>query len=193
MIQISHATRQLVIRYEPRFAALFPHGRLIDFEGERMIVVPHGIDETKLLRNLDWPVPSPIEEHYDFPSVDGKRPFTKQVLTCVLMTMNRNCFVLNDMGTGKTKSAIWAFDFLRRAGKARRMLVVAPLSTVRFTWEREIFNTLPNLSVAVLTGTADRRRKLLAEKHDVYIINHDGVKVIFPELKLRHDIDIICF
>ena len=47
------------------------------------------------------------------------------------------------MGTGKTKSAIWAFDFLKSVGRAKRMLVVAPLSTLRFTWEREIFNTIP--------------------------------------------------
>ena len=172
---------------------MFPHGKRLDYDGLDVLVVPHGIDETRLLRNLNWPVPSPIEEHYDFPSADGKRPFTKQVLTCVLMTMHFRAFVLNDMGTGKTKACIWSFDFLRRIGMAKRMLVVCPLSTVRFTWEREFFNTIPNLKVAVLTGTAEKRRKLLAEKADVYIINHDGVGVIYRELKLRSDIDVICF
>jgi SNF2 family DNA or RNA helicase len=97
------------------------------------------------------------------------------------------------MGTGKTKSAIWAFDHLQSIGRVKRMLVVAPLSTLDFTWAREIFLTLPNKSVVVLTGTAERRRKLLAQKHDIYIINHDGIKVLFRELLLRNDIDCICF
>ena len=47
--------------------------------------------------------------------------------------------------------------------------------------------------MAVLTGTAERRRKLLAEKHDIYIVNHDGLKVLFKELMLAPDIDVICF
>ena len=34
-----------------------------------------------MLRNLGLPVPSPITEHYAFPSADGKRPFAKQMLT----------------------------------------------------------------------------------------------------------------
>ena len=73
------------------------------------------------------------------------------------------------------------------------MLVVAPLSTLDFTWAREIFDTLPHQKVVVLTGTADRRKKLLAEKADIYIVNHDGVKVILKELLQRQDIDVICF
>src|SRR4029077_16745828 len=92
-----------------------------------------------------------------------------------------------------TKSCLWAFHWLKHTGKAKRMLVVAPLSTLSFTWEREIMATLPGLSVAVLTGTAKRRHKLLAEHHDIYLINHDGVEVVSKALKLRSDIDVICF
>jgi len=184
----------LAVSYEPKLAALFPHGKRISYEGEELIAVPHGVDETKVLRSLGHTdLRSPIEEHYEFPSADGKRPFQKQILTSAHMVMNPHCFVLNGMGTGKTKSAIWSFDYLRRANKAKRMLVVAPLSTLKFTWQREIFNTIPSLSTVVLTGTAEKRRKLLAEKFDVYIINHDGLAVIFNELMLRHDIDVICF
>jgi SNF2 family DNA or RNA helicase len=73
------------------------------------------------------------------------------------------------------------------------MLVVAPLSTLVFTWEREILGTFPMKKVVVLTGTAERRKKFLAEKADIYIVNHDGVKVVFRELMLRSDIDVICF
>jgi SNF2 family DNA or RNA helicase len=194
MLHISHLTRSIAAPFSDKLGALFPHGQRIEFEGEQLIVIPHGLDETRLLRNLGHAeLPSPIEEHYDFPSADGLRPFKKQLLTSAAMTMNRRFFVLNSMGTGKTKACIWAFHFLQSVGKARRMLIVCPLSTVRFTWEREIFNTLPDLTVRVLTGTAARRRKLLAEDADIFIINHDGVGVIYNELKQRRDIDVVCF
>ena len=193
MIHISHQMRSVVVGFDPAIAALFPHGKRISYEGQDLIALPHGIDETKLLRHLDMPVPAPIVEHYPFPSADGKRPFAKQVLTAASMVMHEASYVLNGMGTGKTKACIWAFDYLKSVGRVKSMLVVAPLSTLDFTWAREFFYTLPHLKVVVLTGSADRRKKLLAQKADVYVINHDGVKVIFKELKLRHDIDVICF
>jgi SNF2 family DNA or RNA helicase len=146
-----------------------------------------------MLRNLDIHVPAPITEHYNFPSADNKRPFDKQVLTAASMVMNPRSYVLNSMGTGKTKACIWAFDYLRSIGRAQRMLVVAPLSTLNFTWAREIFQTFPMSRVKVLTGTRERRLKLLAEDADIYIINHDGTKVVFDELMKRRDIDVICF
>src|SRR6187431_104054 len=193
MIQISYPTKSVVLPFRADLGQLFPHGVRFNWQGEDLIALPHGIDETRLLRNLEFPVPAPIAEHYLFPSADGKRPFDKQVQTAVSMTMNSNSYVLNVMGTGKTKACIWAFDYLQSVGRAKRMLVVAPLSTLDFTWAREIFLTLPNKSVTVLSGDAKRRKKRLAEKHDIYIINHDGLKVLYKELMLRPDIDVICF
>jgi SNF2 family DNA or RNA helicase len=172
---------------------LFPHSKRFVWEKQDMLVVPHGIDETIMLRNLEIEVPAPITEHYSFPSADHKKPFDKQVLTAASMVMNPRSYVLNSMGTGKTKSCIWAFDYLRSIGRAQRMLVVAPLSTLSFTWEREIFQTFPQARVRVLSGLKERRLKLLAEDADIYIVNHDGVKVIFNELMARRDIDVICF
>jgi len=158
-----------------------------------VIILPHGMDETRLLRNLSLNVPAPIVEHYDFPSADGKRPFDKQVLTAASMTMNPYSYVLNDMGTGKTKACIWSFDWLRKEGLANRMLVTAPLSTLHFTWEREIFQTFPRMKVKVLTGSRERRKRLLEEDADIFIVNHDGLKVIHNEIIRRRDIDVICF
>src|SRR5262245_54892100 len=192
-IHISHQTRSLVVPYSAAITSFFPHAVKFKWDGADYLALPHGIDETRILRNLDITVPAPIVEHYGFPSADGRKPFGKQILTAALMTMHARCYGLNDMGTGKTKAAIWAHDYLQTNGYARRMLVVAPLSTLAFTWQREIFATLPHKKVNVLTGTAEKRKKLLAEHCDIYIINHDGVKVIEKELLQRLDIDVICF
>src|ERR1039457_6202143 len=99
------------------------------------------------------------------------------------MTASPRCYVLNDMGTGKTRSALWAWDYLNENKYAKKMLVVAPLSTLRFVWGREIFATLPGKKVAFLHGSREQRIKLLDDRSiDIYVINHDGVKVVFQEL-----------
>lgn len=193
MIHLSHLTRSIVVPFEVRLGTLFPHAQRFMWNNGEHMMIPHGIDETIMLRNLDMPIPSPMAEHYEFPSSDGKKAFDKQVVTCDMMVMHGRSYVLNDMGVGKTRSAIWAFDYLRRVGRARRMLVVAPLSTLTFTWQKEFMLTLPMVKTVVLTGSAAKRRKLLAEPYDVYIINHDGMKVLEAELAGRTDIDVICF
>jgi SNF2 family DNA or RNA helicase len=125
---------------------------------------------------------------YDF---CGGTPFDIQLRTVEMLTENPRAYVLSSMGTGKTKCACWAFDYLKRTGAAKRMLVVAPLSTLRFTWLREIFQTTPHLKSVVLHGSLDRRRLLLAEPADIYIINHDGLALLEKEIIERKDIDVL--
>src|SRR5262245_52527500 len=142
------------------------------------------------LRQLGMlPHPHINDSGYDWA---GGTPFHVQEKTVELMTENPRCFVLNSQGTGKTKAALWSFDYLQRLHIVKRMLVVAPLSTLRFTWVREIFTTIPRLSYAVLHGTPEKRRKLLAQPVDVYIINHDGLKLMEQEIIAREDIDVLC-
>ena len=95
------------------------------------------------------------------------------------------------MGTGKTNSALWAFDYLKRTKSVNKMLVVCPLSTMERTWADSVFQTFPHLDAVVLHGTRDRRRKLLAQDADVYIINIDGLATISDALGKRSDIDLV--
>jgi SNF2 family DNA or RNA helicase len=95
------------------------------------------------------------------------------------------------MGTGKTKAALWAFDYLRSNGVCGKMLVSAPLSTLTFTWAKEIFATVPHIKYAVLHGSKAKRLELLDTDVDIYIINHDGHRVILNELMARKDINLL--
>lgn len=136
------------------------------------------------------PHPPITESGYDW---CGGNPFHVQVKTVELLTENPRCFVLNSQGTGKTKAAIWSFDYLQRVKAVKRMLVVAPLSTLRFTWAREIFNTAPRLKYAVLHAPSKAKRlKLLAQPVDIYITNHDGLRLMWQEIIARTDIDVLC-
>jgi SNF2 family DNA or RNA helicase len=87
---------------------------------------------------------------------------------------------------------LWAWDYLHGKGCAQKLLVVAPLSTLNFTWGRECFATLPHRKVAVLHGTKAKRLERLANKDvDIYIINHDGLNIILEALGSRPDIDTL--
>lgn len=171
---------------------LFPNGKKHRFMELDYLLVPHGETEVFLLRKLGFDVAAPILTQYDFPMKPGEKPFEVQKKTCALLTMAQRAYVLNGMGTGKTKCAIWSFLYLKRQQRAKKMLVVAPLSTLTFTWIKEIFDVDATIKVVVLHGDKKTRLKKLAEDADIYIINHDGVGVIAKELSLRLDIDTLC-
>ena len=161
-------------------------------------VIPHRIDETIVLGNLGFDVPSPILYDYDFPG--PFTPFAHQRETSNFFTKNPRAFCLNDIGTGKTLSAYWAADYLMLCRKLRRVLVVSPLSTLDRVHGDALVRNFPHRDFAILHGTAAKRQRLFEHDFDFYIINHDGVATITETYKkdgklhtrlLRDDIDLI--
>ena len=148
--------------------------------GQDLIAVPHTVEVSRLCRNLGYIVPAPIAHWYEWHTTPP--PFRVQKITAALMTMNSRAYVLNEMGTGKTRSAMYAIDYLLREGVIKNVLIVAPLSTLSPVWDREVFEFFGHLSATVLHGTRSKRIKATREKHQVYIINHDGISTVLPEL-----------
>lgn len=174
-VQVSVKHKLLGVPSSTSIDNLFPDARRMD----GYVLIPHMPVETDMLRKFGYDVPSPILTHYDWPHPPGEPPFDAQMKTAALLTMHKRAYVLNSMGTGKTRAALWAWDYLQRLGLANKLLVVAPLSTLKFTWAREIFATLPNRKYAVLYGTRAKRLDLLTTTDvDIFIINHDGVGII---------------
>lgn len=193
MIHISKDGSIIGVPYRPDLNTLFPGAKILSSTGYNHILLPNLNDTVRLLRNMGLPdVPAPVLSRYSFPHQPGKPPFDVQKKTVALLTMNQRSYVLNSMGTGKTACAIWAFDYLLCNKLANKMLIVAPLSTLDFVWRAEVFSVCPHLRVAVLHGSKEKRLKLLAEDHDIYIINHDGVSVILKDLMAKTDIDMMC-
>ena len=175
-----------------RVTAVIPTARAVQVKGQTLVAVPHRMEEVRVLRNMGFDAPAPMGYYYDWPGM--YQPFIHQRVTSEFLTMNPKSFCLNGMGSGKTMSVLWAFDYLKKMGEVNRMLVISPLSTLERTWGDEIFKHFPELSFAVLHGTRSTRHKLLANDFDVYVINHDGIKSkeTIDLLKAREGLDVVC-
>lgn len=185
----NHKSLVLNLTNPERVTNVIPTVKPFTFKGQQLYAVPHHVEEVKVLRNLGIEAPSPIKYHYHWPrGRTDLTPFEAQVETAAFVTLHRRGFILNDMGMGKTLSYLWAWDYLRSVGLSQKLLVSAPLSTLQRAWADEVFRNFPHLTCAVLHGTAARRRKLLAQDVDIYIINHDGLEVVVDELAKRPDI-----
>lgn len=189
LVKKKHRALILRLRDPDKVTSVIPKSKLIYHKGIPLTVVRHGIDEVRLLRNLGIDPPHPVDYYYDWPG--RYTPLHAQRETVRFLTSHSRAYCLNDLGTGKTLSTLWAFDALRQFGHAKRALVIAPLSTLERTWGDEIFRHFPHLSFSVLHGTRAQRQAALQRQADVYIINHDGIKVLLDDLCKRTDLDTV--
>lgn len=179
----------LTLREPEKLLSKLPTAKAVEHKGQTLVAVPHRPDETKFLRNCGLDVPSPILTQYQW---SGRRtPFHAQRETAALLAVEPRAFVLNSLGTGKSCSALWAYDYLRKRRVVKKALIVAPLSTLERAWGDEIFTHFPHLSFKVLHGTRQRRLDLLEEEADIYIVNFDGLKILQDALADRPDIDLV--
>jgi SNF2 family DNA or RNA helicase len=188
---VSKAHKQLLVPYTDAIKALWPDVKTLPINGSTYAMISHEPREQVRLRAAGLEVPAPILYQYDW---ENGTPFEVQKQTAAGITSHQRFYCLNDMGTGKTRSALWSWRYLNRIGVASKLLVVAPLSTLKFTWLKEIHSALPEVKAVVLhAATPQARRKLLAKNPDadIYIINHDGLKVIANELHVREDINFL--
>ena len=179
----------LKLRNPSKVTTVVPTAKLVNHNGQTLVAVPHRPDEVRVLRNLGFNPPDPLEYYYKFP---GRfKPFKAQIETANFLSMHDRAFCLNSMGLGKTVTSLWAFDYMRDAKMVNKALIICPLSTMERTWADEVFRTFPHLNATVLYGTRERRNKLLNQDSDLYIINTDGIKTILDALAKRPDINLI--
>jgi len=163
-----------------------PTAKPLSVRGQELVVCPHKLTEVWALRKLGINAPSPIMHYYNW---KGKfKPYEHQKNTADFLTIHKRCLVLNEIGTGKTQSALWASDYLMELGLVKKCLILSPLSTLERVWSDAIFMSFIDRRATVLYGSAERRRKLLKIPSDYYIINHDGFQVVMDDL---NDFDLV--
>ena len=172
-----------------RVLQAIPTARPLDVHGVPVVVTPHRLDEVRVLRNLGIKAPSPILHYYDWPG--RYTPYEHQRQTAAFLTLHQRGLVLNEIGTGKTQSALWAADYLIKTRQVQKVLIMSPLSTLERVWGDGIFTGLIHRKFVVLHGTAERRLKLLKQDVDFYIINHDGFPIIKDECHGMFDLVIL--
>jgi len=84
-----------------------------------------------------------------------------------------------DPGLGKTSISLASVKILKDKKIVKGALVVAPLRPAKNTWPEEVkkWAQFKDLSLAVLHGKDKDKR--LAENHDVYVINPEGLDWLF--------------
>jgi len=166
-----------------------PHARKFDHNGDSLLAMPYGVDESLVLRNLGFSVPAPILAYYDWP---GRfQPMDHQKETAAFLTSHKRALCLNAPGTGKSVSSLWAADFLLSEGVAKKVLIVAPLSTVTVVWGRELKHHFPHRNFVVCVGSKEKRHRLLEQPGVQYVvINHDGFTTMQHALD---DFDVVIY
>jgi SNF2 family DNA or RNA helicase len=166
-----------------QITALIPKSRVLERNGElARVLVNWGPDEAKLLRNLRIKnVPHPITGRYKWAGV--YTPFAHQRVTAGFLATHQRCLVLSEAGTGKTAAAAWAADYLMQQGEVKRVLIVCPVSIMDTAWRADLFRTVMHRTVAIASGSRERREKLIDGDYEFVIINFDGVKVVRTALE----------
>lgn len=194
MIIAKHKRAALLTLRDPgRVHTVIPHAKTISYKGREMVAVPHKEQEVKVLRNMGVTVPAPILYYYGWSrdKMQIPAPFQAQYTTAAFFSLNDRAYCLNGLGSGKTLAALWAYDNLHQRCGVKKLLIVAPLSTLELTWADAIMSHFPHLDYMVLHADRRKRLKMLEEDVDVYIVNHHGVKIIEEALRTRPDIELV--
>jgi SNF2 family DNA or RNA helicase len=145
--------------------------------GANQVAVNWGLDEARVLKNLQIKnIPSPIMGKYDWPGLH--RPFEHQKTTASFLTLHQRAFCLNEQGTGKTGSVIWAADYLMKTKKIRRVLVICPLSIMDSAWRADLFKFAMHRTVDIAYGSREKRSRIIMSDAEFVIINYDGVEIV---------------
>lgn len=86
-------------------------------------------------------------------------------------------------GLGKTSITLASLQLLRKCGFAGRALIIAPLRPCYSVWPAEVkkWTQFSTLSVGILHGP--HKLKVLNTKHDIYVINPEGLRWLFTTLR----------
>ena len=162
-----------------RVTTVIPNSKDI---GGGKVLVKWGLDEAQVLKNMKIrDVPSPILAHYDWPG--QYKPFNHQKETAAFATLHRRAFILNEQGTGKTGSVIWAADYLLKHKKISRVLVICPLSIMDSAWKADLFKFAMHRTVDIAHGAKDKRKQIINGDAEFVIINFDGVEIVADDIE----------
>lgn len=186
---VDNTAVRLRTRNVDRFS-IIPKHIATPIPGGHEVTVYWGLDEMRVLKNMGFKVPSPIERKYKWPG--RYTPMAHQKTTAGFLTLHRRAFCFNDPGTAKTMSALWAADYLMKRGEIRRVLVICPLSIMHSAWMGDISNSIIHRTAIVAHhAQAARRIEMIQGDYEFVVINYDGVNLVADEIKADGRFDLV--
>jgi SNF2 family DNA or RNA helicase len=102
----------------------------------------------------------------------------------IVRCTKQNLLLHHDCGCGKTLSLIHVIKHWKsHYGPKFRALVVCPLSIIKDAWASDVKKFAPDLDIVSLWSKDCKA--LLKEQHDIYLINFERLRVMFPEIAKR--------
>lgn len=101
-------------------------------------------------------------------------PHQLAAVAATSVTSLKGLALFDEQGTGKTIVALAAFDNLKRRGKVRRLLVIAPKSVLG-AWETDsklLFDSA--YRVGTVAGSPFDRRRVIQSTHDILLVSYDS-------------------
>ena len=182
-------TQSLILKADDPFLIrdLIPNSKTLDHP-DYNVAIKYDTEAARVLRNLGIDAPAPLNAIYNFP---GKYPpMSHQRTMGDVLTMNKRCFNLSEMGAMKTAAALWAADSLMVSGEIKKCVILSKLSTLTTVWLKDLFDVLMHRRAVVVHGGLEKRLKAAAMDVDFYIVNHEGIKCDKTRMALRNNPDI---
>ena len=106
------------------------------------------------------------------------------------LVKNESALLADEMGTGKTVMSSVALKILFRLGKAKKALIVCPVSLLK-TWQEHLTNWTPELELTVVRGTPEVRKLDWKYNAHVYLTTYDTVASDFLT-KIKKQNKFVC-
>ena len=106
------------------------------------------------------------------------KPYEYQEYATKFIQTHEASAIFLDCGMGKSVITLTAIKHLIAKGKAKRVLIIAPLRVAQTTWPDEIakWDHLKGLTYSVAVGSAVQRKEALERRADITIINRENVE-----------------
>jgi len=109
---------------------------------------------------------------------------------------NKQSMAWLDLGLGKSIIILWLINYLISKNEIEGCLIVCPKRVMQLTFPLELskWDVLKDLSYTILHGKDKFKR--LNEKHDIYIINYDGLASLVNHLKANPEVrpfSMVCY
>jgi SNF2 family DNA or RNA helicase len=101
-------------------------------------------------------------------------PHQVEAVAAILSPSLQGIALFDEQGTGKTITALAAFDFLKVVGRVEKLLVIAPKSVLG-SWQEQCERFLgKECRVSLVGGSSTVRRRAMLRPHDVLLVGYEG-------------------